>query len=102
MSDLNQARQLLVGSADILPEGLSLDLDGIGMVIRSNSQALLDRLAHYFRHVVGEPAGPAMEVLAIDREIVDSGLEFTDWQREPGKTPSTNVPHRRHAGNRVG
>jgi len=43
-------------------------------------------LRQYFSHVPAGTGEPDMEVIAIDREAPDTGIDFVDWQREPGKT----------------
>jgi len=62
-----------------------LELDGLHIGVRANTSALLEKLGMYFSHVLG--AGPAdIEVLALQSDALDLGVEFTDWHREPGKT----------------
>jgi HprK-related kinase B len=75
-----------MGDAQLIDEVLDLDLGGYTMRIRSNHLPLIEQLAAYFAHVKPGTAEPDIEVLAIEREVVDSGLEFIDWAREPGKT----------------
>jgi len=78
------AGQLLNGHV-IIDDTVVLQLDGYKIGIRSNSAQLLEHLRHYFAHVLG--SGQATdEVVCIDSEPVKSGFEFTDWQREAGKT----------------
>ena len=85
-TDIASLTDTLVGDAKLLDESLDLDLGGYTMRIRSNHLPLLDQLGKYFAHVKPGSAEPDIEILAIEREVVDSGLEFTDWAREPGKT----------------
>ena len=54
--------------------------------IRSNSDALLDKLARYFAHVTVTQTESDMEVIAIERQAPELGISFTDWKREPGKS----------------
>ncbi len=62
-----------------------LDLEGYKLALRSNSEALLEKLGIYFAHCLG--TGPAqVHIIALDCETLDLGIEFTDWKREPGKT----------------
>ena len=93
--------------AKLLDESLDLDLDGYIMRIRSNNSALLKQLAEYFAHVVSSSSKPDIEILAIESEVVDSGLDFIDWAREPGKTgrkdayfdiPGARVVHKVRTG----
>jgi len=78
--------KMLQGDAELIDECLDLDLNGYTMRIRTNYPLLLERLTKYFAHVLPGDAEPDIEVLAIEREVLDSGLAFTDWAREPGKT----------------
>lgn len=85
-TDITALTHTLQGDAELLDESLDLELGGYTMRIRSNHLPLLKRLAKYFAHVAPGTSEPDIEILAIEREVVDSGLEFTDWAREPGKT----------------
>ena len=76
----------LIGDAVLGERALHLGLEAWTLRIRSNSDALLDRLTRYFAHVTVAATEPDMEVLAIEREAPELGLEFIDWKREPGKT----------------
>ena len=78
--------RILQGDNELLDESLDLDLGGYTMRIRSNHLAMLDCLAKYFSHVAPGSSKPDIEVHVIDRKVIDSGLVFTDWAREPGKT----------------
>jgi len=84
--DLNSLIHILMGDAVVLDESLDLDLDGYTMRIRSNQLPIIEQLAAYFAHVKPGSAEPDVEILAIEREVVDSKLDFIDWAREPGKT----------------
>jgi len=86
MTDITALKQTLIGDTKQLDEVLDLDLGGYTMRIRSNHLPLLEQLTSYFAHVKSGSTDPDIEILAIEREIVDTGLEFTDWAREPGKT----------------
>ena len=76
----------LIGDALPLGRALHLGLEGWTLRIRSNSDALLDKLARYFAHVTVAETEPDMDVLAIEREAPELDVAFTDWKREPGKT----------------
>ncbi|MCW8963646.1 MAG: HprK-related kinase B [Gammaproteobacteria bacterium] len=84
--DLNSLIHILMGDAVVLDESLDLDLGGYTMRIRSNQLPVIEQLAAYFAHVKPGSAEPDIEILAIEREVVDSKLDFIDWAREPGKT----------------
>lgn len=84
--DIATLKSMLQGDAELIDESLDLDLDGYGIRIRSNQAAVLERLASYFSHVPRGAARADIEILAIEREVVDAGLAFTDWAREPGKS----------------
>ncbi|HHH39920.1 MAG TPA: HprK-related kinase B [Sedimenticola sp.] len=84
--DLNGAIRLLQGDAQLCEDELRLDLEGCVLRLRSNSPELVARLRKYFAHVAGAAGDPTIDVIAIEREPVESGLPFKDWKREPGKT----------------
>jgi HprK-related kinase B len=54
--------------------------------LRSNSAQLLEGLRGYFAHVVSAAQSPDIDVIAVERDVVDIGEDFIDWKREPGKT----------------
>ena len=76
----------LIGDAVPGERALYLGLESWTLRLRSNSDALLDKLTRYFAHVVVAETEPDMEVLAIECEAPELGITFTDWKREPGKT----------------
>ena len=78
--------RLLIGDTLLTPRTLHLRHAASTMRVRSNSMALLDRLARYFSHVTVAAADADMEVIAIDQPAPELGVDFTDWKREPGKT----------------
>jgi len=77
---------MLQGDARLCAETLSLALGDCTLLVRSNSAAVIASLRQYFSHVPAGTAQPDMEVIAIEREAPDTGIDFVDWQREPGKT----------------
>ena len=85
--DLDTVTEYLVGDAVLIDTSLLLDLDGCSIRLRSNSEALLSRLRHYFRKVLSEKASTHsdMEVIAIEREALEAELDYIDWKREAGK-----------------
>ena len=90
MQTAEQFSKRLLSDVVLLPQRVILDLDGYWVAIRSNSFALLERLSAYFQHVLYHQADELTkqidEVICIEAPVYDSGLEFTDWKREPGKS----------------
>ncbi len=87
LNDLDTAAAALQGAAALCSDILPLRLGECSIHMRSNSPELLAQLGDYFAHVVAPLEGePDMEVIAVEREVVDLGVQFTDWAREPGKT----------------
>ena len=84
----------MLGDEPLLPAGLCLRLLNYRLMIRSNSAAFLERMRAYFAHVL-EPSsdGVQAEVIAIERDVVNAGLDFVDWKREPGKTGRKDAIH---------
>jgi len=86
---LNGLIQTLIGDSQSCNQPLYLALGECTLCIRSNSSKLIELLANYFSHVITAATEPDMEVTAIERETLSPealNIEFTDWQREPGKT----------------
>ena len=87
INDIQQAAAALQGDAVLCDDTLALRLGKCRIDMRSNSPELLAELGDYFAHVVVPfDASADMQVVAIEREVADVGVEFTDWAREPGKT----------------
>lgn len=84
--DLKSLSATLQQGAELCPEQLVLGLDGCRLRIRSNSPELIRQLGDYFEFVCSDAADADIEVIAIDTAVLDTGIEFTDWSREPGKT----------------
>jgi len=76
----------LIGDAALCAADLCLQPGNCRIRIRSNSRELLDHLRHYFAHVVAGSDAADIEVVAIERDAPQTGIEFIDWKREPGKT----------------
>jgi HprK-related kinase B len=76
----------LRGDATLCPDTLYLYLHGCSIGVRSNSTQLMEQLHHYFGHVSGAAGDMDLEVIAIESEQPQLGIDFIDWQREPGKT----------------
>jgi len=83
---LQSAADVLTGGAALCDDELYLQLGECCLRLRSNSAEHVAQLRDYFAHVVGEPAQPDLDILAIEREPADLGIDFIDWKREPGKT----------------
>ena len=87
MDDISQIKTILLDGYPLLPQRLCLRLQDYRLAVRSNSAAFLERMQTYFAHIVERSCEQAqVEVVAIERDIVDTGLAFVDWKREPGKT----------------
>lgn len=84
-ADAESLLPLLLGGERLLESPLCFNANGCSLVIRSNSQQLLERLGGYFGHLAQTPTDEALEIIAVERPVCDSGLPFTDWRREPGK-----------------
>lgn len=84
---LNAARYAALLTRDIALDERSvvLQLADWTLRIRSNSTALLERLARYFAHVRVTGTAVDMDVIAIECEPPVLDVEFVDWRREPGK-----------------
>lgn len=65
---------------------LYLALGECTLRLRSNSRELVAELADYFSHVAVDPVKPDIDIVAIERDAPDLGIDFIDWKREPGKT----------------
>ena len=84
--DLKSLAATLQQGAELCPDRLVLGLDGCRLRIRSNSPELIRQLGDYFEFVCIDAADADIEVIAIDSAVLDTGIDFTDWSREPGKT----------------
>ncbi len=85
MSDAQTFVDMMTDGHPLTEGQVVLDLGGLKIALKSNSHTLLERLGIYFAHVLG--VGPAdIDVLAIERDVMDLGVDFVDWAREPGKT----------------
>jgi hypothetical protein len=76
--------ELMMGDAILCEDDLYLGLGECILRIRSNSPALIKELTGYFSHVVIKATTETMEVIAIQRNAPQVGVDFTDWKREPG------------------
>ena len=83
--DVESIAGMLQGDAQLCTDRLSLALGDCTLQVRSNAAAVIDGLRQYFSHVPAGTGQPDIEVIAIEREAPATGIEFVDWQREPGK-----------------
>ncbi|MFC1325939.1 MAG: HprK-related kinase B [gamma proteobacterium symbiont of Ctena orbiculata] len=84
--DAGHAAGLLMQGISLAERSLQLATGDCGLVIRSNSQPLLDRLAGYFHHLPKSQIAAPIEVVAIEGGELKTGLPFIDWRREAGKS----------------
>ncbi len=76
----------LQDQAPLCADELYLALSGCVLRVRSNSAELLAGLADYFSHVASDAMTPDVDIVAIERDAPELGIDFIDWKREPGKT----------------
>ncbi|MEW8143704.1 MAG: HprK-related kinase B [Candidatus Thiodiazotropha endolucinida] len=86
VSSAGDTARLLLQDVQLCEEPLLLNIGDCVLVIRSNSQSLLDRLAGYFHHLPKTRALATIEVTAIESDKLETGLPFIDWRREAGKS----------------
>ncbi len=86
LTQADQAAAALLDAAVLRPEALFLQLGPCRLRLRSNSSELLRGLRRYFAPVLGAAGAADLEVTAVERAAPELGVEFTDWEREPGKT----------------
>ena len=87
INDINTIKQLMLGDSELLPSSLCLQLAGYRLAIRSNSTRFMERMQTYFAHVLVPSCDEVQaEVIAVDADVVNAGIEFVDWKREPGTT----------------
>ncbi|MGB5339490.1 MAG: HprK-related kinase B [Gammaproteobacteria bacterium] len=76
----------LQGNAPLCAEELYLAAGDCLMRVRANSPRLIKNLGDYFAHIRAAAAVPDIDIVTIECEAPDPGLDFVDWKREPGKT----------------
>lgn len=86
MTDLNSVIEDLTSGTHLCDESLYLAVGECSLHVRSNSSELINRLKRYFSSVIGPTCVTDMEIIAIERDAPDLGIEYQDWKREPGKT----------------
>jgi HprK-related kinase B len=99
---MKSAADLLLNNTALNASVCYLRLPQMDLAIRSNSQALIDTLNHYFRHIsidrvvekniVEESIVEehvikenTVEILCVEREAVALDVPWLNWSREPGK-----------------
>jgi len=83
---VESAANALQGEARLCTDELYLAPGGCTLRLRSNSTELLAGLADYFAHVASTAMTPDLDIIAIERDAPELGIDFIDWKREPGKT----------------
>ena len=83
---VESAANALLDGASMCDAALYLMPGGCRLRLRSNSAELLAGLGDYFSHVVSDADTPDIDVIAVERDAPELGIEFVDWKREPGKT----------------
>ena len=91
--DLQTLAATLQQDAALCPEQLMLGLADCRLRIRSNSPELIHQLGDYFDFVRSNDDIADIEVIAIDSDVLDTGIDFIDWAREPGKTGRKDAYH---------
>ncbi|MES9878426.1 MAG: HprK-related kinase B [Candidatus Sedimenticola sp. PURPLELP] len=86
MSSIDTFTEQLYNGAQLSERSLHLALGECNLRLRSNSPELISQLEHYFSHAVSPPCDADMEIVAIERDEPELGIDFIDWKREPGKT----------------
>ena len=84
--DLQALAAILQQGEALCPQQLALAPGDCLLRIRSNSPELIRQLGDYFDFVRSDDGVADIEVIAIDSAVLDTGIDFTDWSREPGKT----------------
>ena len=85
-TDPDAVARLLHDDARLCDDVLYLGIGDCKLRLRSNSTQLLGVLRRYFSHVVSTAQSPDIDVIAVERDVVDVDADFIDWKREPGKT----------------
>jgi HprK-related kinase B len=89
---MNTPPTTIAGLMHPLLKGASLDhrLDvtfgDVTVTVTANSQALVDKLAVYYRDFLGASGRTTVRVTAIEADPPDFGLPYALKEREPGKT----------------
>jgi len=85
-NNVEKVAGVLRNDAKLCDEVLVLALGDCTLCLRSNCQQLIDRLGAYFSAVTTTIGAVAdIDIVAVDSDVLNLGLEFADWAREPGK-----------------
>ena len=76
----------LIGDALLCEQVLHLLAGKCRLRVRSNSTELIRQLTRYFHHIVTDPGDTDIDIVAIERDEPQLGIDFIDWKREPGKS----------------
>jgi HprK-related kinase B len=76
----------LLNEAPLCADELYMALGECTLRLRSNSPELVAELADYFAHVACDARTPDVDIIAVERDAPELGIDFIDWKREPGKT----------------
>jgi len=76
----------LHNGAELCADALYLALGECVLRVRSNSAELLAELAGYFSHVATDAVTPDIDIIAVERDAPELGIDFIDWKREAGKS----------------
>jgi HprK-related kinase B len=76
----------LQNEAPLCADELYMALGECTLRLRSNSTELVADLADYFSHVACDATTPDVDIIAVERDAPELGIDFIDWKREPGKT----------------
>ena len=85
--------ETLYDGARLCDQALYIALGECTLCVRSNSSQHIAQLTRYFSHVAGPAKTADIEVVAIDRDEPELGVDFVDWKREPGKSGRKDSYH---------
>ena len=85
---IDSISQELIQGQEFVSEQLYLKMGDCRLALQSNSKELIDKLKHYFSgcNVIGDEKAADINIIAIECDAPELGLNFIDWKREPGKT----------------
>ena len=87
--NITSVADALQNGARLSDEALYLGLGECTLRLRSNSAELIAKLRDYFGHVAVSATQADLEVVAIEREATDLGLEFIDYDLPDGSTDTS-------------
>lgn len=93
MKEIAKIAATLSADYEFVDASILLDLAAYRLVVRSNCNEMLSRLATYFSGTLAKVSTEinsddiiATEILVIEREAVELELNYIDWHREAGKS----------------